>query len=265
MSQIALSISKDGSMSANLFVEQRDEVTQVVKVAFTPGQVEAPLFSEVGPASGLVAWYPLVSDTLDYAGVNHAVNNGAVLTAEGCSFGSSAYLRAATPALPSSGSEIEATLSAWIMPIDFSGEGWIVSQYSGGSDLRFIWNTTSSGRMRYFIGGTSITGTSSLSIGVWVHVCVTRKVDGTIDLYLDGAHDGSGVIAKLFGDTPTAIGNASGNSGASFVSRDVRIYDRALSMQEIALLHRLTAPDANTVSLNQNGLYTTGQIKEVIA
>lgn len=230
--------------------------------------------SEVGPAHGLVAWYPLIGDTLDYAGTNHAENNGAVAAAEGYEFDGAAEDYVSTTLAKKDG-PLSISVSCFSLGFVNSNDGVFQAQV-----------------------GDSVPDTSTKPLGAWV--ASDGDVWGRI-IQGDGTAknlpiDGSAIILSDAWNTLTYV--ADGQTYSLFVNgilskqvdydgtildfdslfigrqgteswngtlRDVRIYDRALSPEEVAMLHNMTRPGGSKSAITSNCLYTRGQIKEVIA
>ena len=190
--------------------------------------------SEVGVSRGLVSWLPLIGDTKDRVTNEVATNNGATPVGDGYEFNSTDHISTGRAIFPESSEVWEgASASCWIKSTDFSAEGWVISQYDG-STQRFIWNTTTSGVMRYFIGGATVYGNTALTLGEWYHVGFTRSLQGDISLYLNGQLDATGVVTAWYAPTFTLLGNSGGGSGSTFTLHGPRIYNRALTPEEVA-------------------------------
>jgi hypothetical protein len=110
----------------------------------------------------------------------------------------------------------------------------------GSSDNRgkFTFGTGRAG-----VGETSVQSTSLINDGNWHHVLATRKGNtGEMKVYVDGVLQatGSGYSGYLTSPTSIRIGQmlSSTGSGTAFQGQidDVRIYDRVLTADQIALL-----------------------------
>jgi len=77
-----------------------------------------------------------------------------------------------------------------------------------------------------------------ISIGDWHHIAYVIDEAGTAEIYLDGVlgatHTFTGMPLMMKPDQVLRIGNSSGTEYMNGMIDEVRIYDRALSMAEIA-------------------------------
>lgn len=104
-------------------------------------------------------------------------------------------------------------------------------------------------------GGTLSVGTSTTTIDTWYHVVVTYN--GTIGkIYLNGNEKDSDTGTYIFSSVSIGLGTQSGFGGTSKWNgsiSDVRIYNRALSADEIDTLYHSYRPKVSSGSL-QKGL-----------
>ena len=223
----------------------------------------SPSFSEVGVTRGLVAWYPLIGDTLDYAGTNHAVNNGAAATAEGYEFGGSDYLSANTP------SEIletpqEWTVSSFVKTVDAT-RNQSLNNYNNGNKITHSGTGRSllylnSGSNDHYVYGPY------LSNDIWIFLTfVYKQSTNRIEIYGNGSLYAVGGNYDA-GDIPSGIpATTVFGSGLMGILRDVRIHNVALTPEEVAIQAKLALSQNHRTAFTQNCMYTRGQIKEVIA
>jgi hypothetical protein len=112
------------------------------------------------------------------------------------------------------------------------------------------------GRLRLEVGGGNIQGDSSINDGGWHHVAVTVQENATasypeVILYLDGMDDTRPTtdldpVFDLTAGEDVRIGSRPASNDRFFIGQidDVRIYDRALTQEEVAwLAGRATAFD----------------------
>lgn len=127
------------------------------------------------------------------------------------------------------------TLAYWIRAInDGYGEPHVGWEYWNGYGLAVGLN---SGRAPYVDGyerwGSKYFG-SALTDAKWHHMCFTFDVSAmTYHLYIDGEDRGGVEVSTLNAVQNYSI-RVSGPAGTSFA--DVRVYDRALPAEEVALL-----------------------------
>jgi Concanavalin A-like lectin/glucanases superfamily len=85
-------------------------------------------------------------------------------------------------------------------------------------------------------GETLVAGKTEIPLKEWAHVALVRKGD-RVELYLNGKLDGSGTVARLFGDKVRQIyfgGRSDNRFNFEGKISEAAVYDRALSAQEIA-------------------------------
>src|SRR3989344_4796494 len=136
------------------------------------------------------------------------------------------------------------TVSAWVKPTLFSGNKYVVSKTNPPGLIGYSINVTNTGTVRFFEGDGNLKGSTSataLTLNKWAFI--TGVYDGAnVMVYINGVQNG----------TPLAdTGNISSASAASFLVAgwnqgtvwfsggidDVRVYNRALSAQEVKLLY----------------------------
>lgn len=235
--------------------------------------------SEVGPADGLVAWYPLQGDTKDYADGIDGVNNGATPTVRGYNFnGTTSRVSTPNDALQfRSGDPF--SLSAWIninsvggstnvvMSYALSGRGWYLTH-----DRNLI--RTNSFFFDYYDGSIfrGIQGLAeTIPTGQWVHLVATSK-DNTVfsmKVFVNGSiapytNRGSGTPNDInYDNLFFSIGSR--ELGGLFTGNisDVRIYNRALSAEEVSILYEITNPELNNrMKQSKDCVYIRGEFQE---
>lgn len=227
---------------------------------------------DAGLVQGLVAYYPCdqaasSTNLLDLSGNSPAAN--ATLGSSGTG-GSGAYgfvpgqinnalsLTQASKgyaALPAGilAGACEMTIATWVY---LNSESSWQRIWDFGNDstvymfLASTTNTTSKARFAITLGGTAheegINGDAPLSTGAWIHVAVVLGPAGGV-LYVDGIQKGTNASMKL---RPADLGSTQNNYiGRSQFSidpyldgsiDDFRVYNRALSEDEIKALHDYT-------------------------
>ena len=138
------------------------------------------------------------------------------------------------------------TVCAWIKTVDTEGEiiGWGATGVAGG---RWVIRTEGDGYLRVEVGGGAIVGSTVVCDGGWHHLGVVLDNDGTpnvneIRLYVDGVKDDLGwnesdqvVNTSLGPDVRIGVWKP-GHRYFEGLIDEVRIYDRALSVEEIGAL-----------------------------
>ena len=220
--------------------------------------------SEVGVARGLIAYYPLTSDTRDYAGTNDGVNNGATLTANGYDFDSiNDYLD-----LPNDlGYQNQVSAFAVFKATGVPGSNYHI--IFGDSTLELSISTSDFLRsgVRTSTGRHVSNHGSGLLDGDFHHIGFT--FDGLTKItYIEGVEVGS---LETTGDLISSFSNRRigryGTSDSYYMNgllKEARLYDRALTPQEVALQAKLDL-NQTKLEMTEDCIYTKGQIKEVVA
>ncbi|MBL8856116.1 MAG: SBBP repeat-containing protein, partial [Planctomycetaceae bacterium] len=146
------------------------------------------------------------------------------------------------------------TLGTWINPTTVSNARIFDKITSGGVDGYLL--DIVGGKLRLQLGGTSVTGATTINAGEWIHVA--GVYDGTsIKVYVNGALDTS---ANYSGGVPVNALNmrlgADSNGTSLFSGRidEAVAYNRALSVSEIATL--VASVSQSTIG-NQTGITLT--------
>ena len=199
--------------------------------------------------SELLVWWELNGTTTDSSGNgNHAIDSNPDWNSTG-KFGSSLSLNSADGrhlthgGLSSDAPEI--TLSAWIYPrdenfhifaIDTAGLSWTLER------LRPLFSFTNLSQT-YLKGGPvdQIHGRGYLDLYKWTHLALTYDLEARrVRMYIDGALDmeSSFSAASLFPlSSEFRLGAVNGINDSNGEIDDFRIYNRALSKDEIARIY----------------------------
>lgn len=221
--------------------------------------------SEIGPAEGLVAWYPLVSDTQDYAGNLHGINYGAVLTAEGYEFAANDDKIIAGNLRDVLGTYCtEITLVARVKKYAHNNTYDMVL----GQNLPYFAMRNSGPTVSLSIGDQQTLGSSvTVNLNQWYTIAATY--DGqAMKVYQDGVLTNSAAMSgeMWIKNQNFTIGDGQETTWYPMLGciKDVRVYNRALSAKECALLynHQLTA---NRLQKTADALYLANPIKEVLS
>jgi len=209
-------------------------------------------------ASGLAGYWPLDGDTTSWTtGTTYDLSgnskNGSMVSlststtpvsgmiGQAFNFGVSQGIRSSLPTTATD----NVTMSVWVYFTNASSDQMIA--YLGNASTNGWGLILSNGacgagtKVTALLGGTNcdaLSSTYSLSKNTWTHLVLVRR-SGTWYLYVDGTLQKTG--GSTTPSTPTiAMGIHSDNTTASATSfgkiDDVRVYSRALSATEIALL-----------------------------
>ena len=238
------------------------------------GEYATNVFSEVGPIDGIIGWWPLDGHTQDYSGNNnHGTNNGATITS-GIRGSAYSFDGSAGQFIDISGHGLHlsemynrgATFSCWIKPniqqtrIAQNIAGFLYLILNASGKLQIMTRDVKSNANEW------VYGVKTIPVGEWSHVvCVLEDgvggkfyVNGEIDGVKN--NDGVGIINR---DTASRLGWYSGSS-LNGAMTDARIYNRALSPEEIKTLYNVTKPNAIPMQLSNDGtVYLSGELKEV--
>lgn len=259
------SLDSQGNFYAQLINERNVTKFQVTKAGQLSSQV-----SEVGITDGLVAYYPLNKDAQDYSGNGlHGVVNGAVPVAGGFdgkgAFGFDGvddYINLDV----SHAAQVEITMSLWMAVGTASLSSGVFTQRRAGFHYRGI--ITAGNEIRAFSRNSAGTWQQVVATAPFVpgqyHHAVLVQTGSVISLFVDGT-----LRQTLdMGSFPTGtegffrIGNYT-NAGLPYQGNicNVKIFNRALTAQEIAVEYKRTGPTKMTQ--HQGVTYIQGEFKEV--
>lgn len=234
----------------------------------TNGILETYDVSEVGITDGLVAWYPLDGNTRDYTEYrNDGTNYGATISSgldQVCySFdGVDDYIIVPHQDIFNLTSGL--TLSAWVF-LDVLGDREIISKINGsGIGSYGLW-TRPEGTVEIIVDPAATGWTyarTTIATGAWYHVCGTH--DGALlKLAINGAIASTSSAGPLAVTTRDIyIGSESSAYYFDGKIQDVRIYNRALSAEEIKILYELRK-NKKTHFTHDNKVFIPGKFNEV--
>ena len=231
--------------------------------------------SEVGITNGLVAYYPLNKDAKDYSGNGyHGTVTGATLTGGGYD-GTGAYRFDGVDDYIGTGNipfYTSATVSYWVKLNQLNKLQFVFGKNTETGVNLTLHGISSANRPQINVLDSDLLGATSITSGVWYYIAGTYEYDGsnTIQkIYLNGLLDGTKSVSGAYVDqvsTKTQIGMEwdSSTAGSDFTNGDicnVKIFNRALSAEEIMVEYKRTGPTKMT---QHNGtVYIQGQVKEI--
>jgi hypothetical protein len=226
-----------------------------------------PVHAQVNLHQGLVAHYPFNGNANDESGNgNHGVVYGATLTEDRFGNLSSAYYFNGSSYinighLPQLVGAQGITVSAWIKKTTPNRVEGIVGKWNTSGDsfgnvfLLYNGEQTVVNKGRFCLNWSDynfsygIEGTENLVLNDWVLITgVWSSTNGFMGLYKNGALENYNIITNSIGETvnndltyPAVIGHWGRNWGGSYYFLgdidDVRIYNRALSQEEVLALY----------------------------
>ena len=234
------------------------------------GQLQMFNVSEVGPIEGLIGYWPLDGDAKDYSGNNnHGVVFGATTTLglgekQAYLFNNSidSYID-----LPNDlGYTKNVSVFVWFKSLGtplgnyhiiFGGQELQISIPHPSGDLRTGIQTNT----RYVSNhGSGCNDGNWHFLGFTFNSTVKRS-------YIDGIFVGSqnvdGTLVSIFSNRRIGRYGSSSTYATNGIICGVRIYDRALSDEEVGILYQSTNPDTKMQLSDNSSIYLYGQIKEV--
>ena len=240
------------------------------KFSVEPNGIVRANISEVGITNGLVAYYPLNKDAKDYSGNGyHGTVNGAVLTGGGFD-GTGAYRfdgvddDIAISGLTGTG-DVPLSVSLWFKSNTTTIQDWtglFGVGPDGAANRCFTVNKESNNTWRLHTHSHSISSGIPLDLN-WHHVVAINTGNGSQEFYADGIFMGSKAHVLNINLSQIRLGRRFNST--RFFNGDisnVKIFNRALTPEEIAVEYKRTGPTKMT---QHNGtVYLQGQIKETI-
>ena len=280
-------IDADSAASGMLFDAWTGDTSGVSDINDPSGTLTMPAsaaeitatYAEV--VSGLVSRYTFDTDARDTYGTNDGtLANGASVATDGTRGsvlsldGDNDYASLPSGAMAAGRSEL--TLSMWVKPDTWEHGDTVYDEYAEGQYWQF--SLTYSG----FYTRDSSTGTMgsrdnnlttpSLATGSWQHIAMLYSVSGDEKtIYLDGepvASTSISIDALTSSRDGVGIGHACDGNHFDGLVDDVRLYNRALSDAEIALLADATSPTYYSLTVNSgsgSGTYTEGTVVDIAA
>lgn len=267
-------INKNGAINA---VEFNEVAVISAKHSITKDdKIISSKFVEIPVIDGLVGYYPLNGNANDYSGSGYnGTVSGATLAADRFGNADSCY------SFDGINDYIDLNRNLLTYPENFTLSIWVYNDTSGGTagTLR-VWDGGIGGSAGYYgfgfvkhaVANTKIAfqikdtnnnlyayDTLSAPNLTWINYIITKN--GTeVKIYENTVLKSTKTlsISTYTVSRPTGLGGQAG--GVNFKGKidDVRIYDRALTEKEIALLF-----DYGKIKLEKNGLFYTKEIEEI--
>ena len=232
------------------------------------GNISSNVLSELGPTNGLIAYYPLNGNANDYSGNNnHGTNNGATITSgiRGSAYsfnGSSSYIRANN--ILSQGSPF--SISFWTKVFGTSTQCLGCTRTATGNGMSIF---IISNKIRFDTDHQWTTG-YTVPRNEWIHITLTQDHSGKrlyVNSLLEDSTSSTGSMSNLSSIFQIGASHSNGSNLGNYLDGivcDYRIYNRALSSEEIKILYNVTKPNAIPMQLSSDGIvYPAGELKEV--
>ena len=223
--------------------------------------------------SGLVARYYLNGNANDAVGTNHGTVVGAVPTTDRFGTPNAAYLfngsssRIEFPGPPVPFQHTNWTIAAWVKSASLSQAGMAVyvgSDNGIGSDgfgFGFNGSAVLQGFFPDMAQGWVSTGASISGTSQWAHVVMLRT-NGVTSFYLNGVQTPNTTSLPTRAPTDFTIGSQNGLRYFNGSIDDVRIYNRAISTNEVMQIYtnspEFCSPHAATATATLAGMFVVG-------
>lgn len=234
----------------------------------TPTNVQLGAYNQQTLSDGLVGYWKLdesSGNATDSSGNGTTLTNNSTTTFTGAKFGNSGefdgtadYFEAADTATLSLTGDV--TLAAWINNDDTTGSQNIIGKWDGTNNSYLL--ALEGDELRMYIDSTSnyqTTTTTNLSSNTFTHVAgVYNTTTQTVQLFVNGTLQTSsttGTIPSSIGDDAGEIVIGADDSPANYFDGhidDARIYNRALSGEEIQQLYNWAPSPVAHWSLDEN-------------
>ena len=201
------------------------------------------------PTKGLVAYFPFSGNAQDTSGTgNHGTVHGAILTTDRFGVAKRAYVFNGTSDYISVKDHVslhfnDFTFTAWVKLTSTAGGRYLLEKdVEGTGTADYEWLLSSGkvvGRIGIAWNNWDVASKQSVADGTW-HFIVSRRSGSQLSVWIDGVQEGSLTTptGKVSGSgEQLTIG--SGWQGAGYFAGaidDLRIYNRALTTQEILTL-----------------------------
>lgn len=216
-------------------------------------------FSEAGIADGLIAYYPFDSHVKDYSGSgNHGNLIGASYTA-GIKNQGLAFLSNGQKVTISNISNNVLTLSCW-HKWENNSTTWR-TLFGNNSNIHHV-IFEANGQLSLWDGSQKVYGYTVTDSNWHNYVVIITSAANAI-LYVDGVYIGqTSTSLDLFTYPIQVIGNWGGDSYPCGYMDEVRVYNRALTPQEIKIMYDIYKPNGPVFKITKNNIYVRNEIKE---
>ncbi len=151
------------------------------------------------------------------------------------------------------------TLETWVKLSGTGVQHGLIEKYDGGAMYGYLLRVTSGNKLMAGLvtagstsGGTYVTGSTSLTSGVWYHVAATCNRTGQIKLYVNGVNDGSGNVTGTIPTNPAVASlkiGARGNDAGERLSGqmdEVRVWSIERTQNDIQATRKQSLSGSET-------------------
>lgn len=124
------------------------------------------------------------------------------------------------------------TVSAWFKSSDKSRYSCIFNLYENNNDGIILYSNVTSGYFRTWVGPTLLVGNIDITNNLWNYVCL-RRLSGTITQFINGIQNLSTTATSSIPLNILKIGSVVNNYYCLGNISQIKLYNRALSAQEI--------------------------------
>ena len=233
------------------------------------GELISSGVSNVSIADGLIAWWPLDGHLHNMTGDKDAIGSSGDFD-EG--LGQQSYkFNGLDTKIDVSGVEINrsstykegSTVSLWVNPNPDDPWNTLFNRIAG-----HFYFTINNGRLQNMCTLNSVNywhyTKQQIPSNTWTHVVAVIEIGKRISYYVNGKEDNTALgNFSIRNDTDTSVLGEYVNRYFKGNMQDVRIFNRALSGEEIEILYKTTNNSETKMEFYNNKAYITGEFKEV--
>ena len=206
--------------------------------------------------TGLVAYYEFENtsgDVIDAVGSHNGTNNGATRGVEGkvgnaFSFDGGDYVDITNHLDITDYNTF--TLSAWVKPTTLGSNKTIISKVGPNRDFNLKFSSNNKICAQHAIGSTyyNCYSATTASTNVWIHVAATWQ-NNQWKIYYNGVLESTCTkeASPIWSGSMMLIGSMAGSEKFSGLIDEVRIYNRALSEIDIAILYHCSGSSTSSL------------------
>jgi hypothetical protein len=212
--------------------------------------------------SGLIAYYPFNGNANDESGnEHHGTVNGATLTTDRFGNENSAYSFDGNDIITVNHSadlnmEGELSISVWVKPTTLSN-AMILGKSNYSSNTNYLLRTKTTGFLQFEYKKFANSTNNPLIAGQWNHIAVISEADNTKKIYVNNVLSTHTESTSPYG-LVTNILTIGARTGAEFfngVIDDIKIYNKALTADEVLAEYNTSTAGINDFELMETNFY----------